>query len=61
MKKEIVKTLEWKNLREYYDLHLKTDTLLLADAFENFRKLCQLDIGKSSSALGLAWQAYWLK
>ena len=37
------------------------DTLLLADVFENFRKMCltiyQLDPAKHLSAPGLAWKA----
>ena len=44
-------------LREY----LKSDVLLLADVFENVTKIClkiyELDLVKSISALGLAWQA----
>ena len=38
--KRVCKDLERKNLGEYYDLHVKSDTLLLADVFENFRNMC---------------------
>ena len=40
---------------------LRFDTLLLADFFQNFRKMClniyQLDLAKFFSAPALAWQA----
>ena len=59
--KRVFKDFEIKNLGEYHDLYLKSDTLLLADVFENFSKMClniyQLDSAKSLSAPGLAWQA----
>ena len=42
-------------------MYLKSGTLLLADDFENFRKMClkiyNLDPVKFLSAPGLAWQA----
>ena len=50
-----------KNLCEYHDLYLKSDALLLADIFKNFKKICSkiyhLDLVKIISAPGLAWQA----
>ena len=29
-----------KKLEEYHDLYVQSDTLLLVDAFENFRNMC---------------------
>ena len=55
--KRVCKDFEIKNLGEYRDLYLKSDTLLLADVFENFRKMglkiFQLDPAKFLSAPGL--------
>ena len=56
--KRVCEDFEIKNLGEYHDLHLKSDTLLLVDVFENFRKMClkiyQLDPAKFLSASGLS-------
>ena len=38
--KRVSKDFEIKNLGEYHDLYFISNTLLLADVFENFRKIC---------------------
>ena len=52
---------EIKNRGEYHNLYVQSDTLLLADVFENFRNKCleiyELDPINFVSAPGLAWQA----
>ena len=59
--KRICKDFEIKNLGEYYDLYVQSNTLFLAGFFENFRntwlKIYELDPSKFISAPGLAWQA----
>ena len=54
-----------KNRCEYHDLYAQSDTLLLADVFENFRDKCneiyELDPIYFVSAPGLAWQACFKK
>ena len=36
----VFKTFELNILGDYHDLYVRSDTLLLADVFENFRKAC---------------------
>ena len=56
--KRICKDYEIKTLREYHELYVQIDTLLLADVFETFRNMCleiyEVDLAKFLSALGLA-------
>ena len=51
-----------KNPGEYYDLYAQSDTLFLADVFENFwnmyLEIYELDPVYFLSAPGFAWQAY---
>ena len=55
-------TYNIKNLGEYHDLYVQSDTLLLADVLKNFKDKCkeiyELDPAHFLSAPGLAWQAY---
>ena len=55
------KRFKLKNLGEYHDLYVQSDTILLADVFENFRNKClevyELDPAHFLSLPGLAWQA----
>ena len=52
---------EIKNRREYHNLYVQCDTLLLADVVENFPdkiiEIYELDPVHFVSAPGLAWQA----
>ena len=58
MQKEFVNFKKKIKLVKYQDFYFKSDTLLVADIFKNFRKLClkihYLDPGKFLSASGLA-------
>ena len=38
--KRVLKYFNNKNLGNYHDLHVQSDTLLLADVFKNFRNKC---------------------
>ena len=57
----VFKKFNINNLVEYHDLYVRSDTLLLADIFENFRQSClkyyKLDPAHFVSLPGLAWQA----
>ena len=57
----VFKNLNNKNLGHCLDLYVQSDTLLLADVFENFRSKCieiyELDPAHFLPAPGLAWQA----
>ena len=57
----VFKRFKLKKLREYHDLYVQSDTLSLADVFENFRKIrikvYELDPVHFLSLSGLAWQA----
>ena len=58
---KVFKEFNLKNLGDYHDLYVQSDTLLLADVFENFRNKCieiyELDPAHFLSAPGLAQQA----
>ena len=57
----VFKEFKLENLGDYHDLYVQSDTLLLADVFENFRDMCikkyELDPAHFLSLPGLAWQA----
>ena len=59
--RKVWEVFEIKNQREYHDLYVKSNTLLLADIFENFRGKCieiyKLDPTHFVSVPELAWQA----
>ena len=54
----VFKRFKLKNIGKYHDLYLQSDTLLLADMFENFRNTClkvyELDPAHFLSLPGLA-------
>ena len=58
---KVWKIFKTTNRGKYDDLQAQSDTLLLADVFENVRDMCikryKLDPLYFVSALGLAWQA----
>ena len=56
--KRVYKEFKLKNLDDYHDLYVQSDTLLLDNVFKNFRKKCieiyELDPAHFSSAPELA-------
>ena len=54
-------TFNIKTMGDYHDLYLKSDIILLADVFENFRKTCleyyKLDPCHYFTSPGLSWDA----
>ena len=59
--KRVFKTFKINNLDDYHDFYVQSDTLLLANVFENFRnmslKLYELDPAHFLSVPVLAWEA----
>ena len=59
--RKVWKYFDMKTMKDYHNLYLKTDVLLLADVFENFRNVCvenyKLDPAWYYTAPGLAWDA----
>ncbi|CAB4011090.1 Hypothetical predicted protein, partial [Paramuricea clavata] len=59
--KKVWKSFDMKSMREYHDLYLKVDVLLLADIMERFREICmenyELDPAWYYTSPGLAWDA----
>ena len=57
----VFKIFKLENLGDYHNLYVQSDTLLLADVFNNFRDMClkeyELDLAHFLSLPGLAWQA----
>ena len=56
---KVWETFGIENMGQYHDLYLKSDVLLLADIFENFREICLdiygLDPAHYVSSPGLSW------
>ena len=57
----VFQSFHCRTLGDYHDLYLKSDVLLLADVFENFRDIClnyyELNPGHFYTSPGLSWLA----
>ena len=62
---KVFRELKLKIIGDYHDLYVQSDTLLLADVFENFRNKCieiyELNPAHFLSSPGSAWQACFKK
>ena len=56
---KVFQKLKLKNLGDYHDFYVQSDTLLLSDVFENFSALKYMNSIPTHflSAPGLAWQS----
>ena len=58
---KVWKAFNMKTMKDYHDLYLESDVLLLADVFENFREVCirnyELDPAWYYTSPGLSWDA----
>jgi len=58
---KVWKKFNMETMREYHNLYLKSDVLLLSDVFENFRDVCLSNYGLDPAwyytSPGLAWDA----
>ena len=54
-------TFRCKNFRDYHDLYLKSDVLLLTDFIEKFQRMCMCSYGVDAAhyctTSGMAWDA----
>ena len=59
--KRVCKDFKTKKLGKYYNLYVQSDTLLLADLFENFQnirlEIDELDPARFLTSRKLVWQA----
>ena len=57
--KTVCKDFQLKNLGDYYDLYIQSNTLMLDDAFENLPNMClkiyEIDPARFLSAPRLVW------
>jgi DNA polymerase type B, organellar and viral/Recombination endonuclease VII len=58
---KVCESFQITNMKQYTELYLQTDVLLLADVYENFRKGCQKNYGLEAVAYfstpGITWDA----